>query len=170
MENNTTFPIVIKKRNGAMIGASIIEILIGVFFGITQGGLMSPLLWVFVFTGIITALSVWVEYSRDIILKENKIEFYKNTDLIKSIKYSHIKSVSISKGNEPKTKKKDFVIINIDENDNKNRKNNNSKTEKYLVNPSSYGASDLLKMKDVIVSKNSNVEITGEFKEFFKLQ
>ena len=167
---NTTFPITIKKRNGGMIVASITEILIGVIFGFTQGGLTSPLLWIFVFTGIVTALSIWVEYSRDIILKENKIEFYKNTDLIKTIKYSDIKSVSIAKGNEPKTKKKDFVTINTGVNDNKNRKNNNSKSEKYLINPSNYGASDFLKMKNVILSKNSNVDITDEFKEFFKIQ
>lgn len=166
---NITFPITIKKRNGGMIVAAITEILIGVIFGATQGGLTSPLLWIFVFTGIVTALSVWVEYSRDIMLKENKIEFYKNADLIKTIKYSDIKSISIAKGNEPKTKKKDFVSFNTCINDNNNRKNNNSKSEKYLVSPSSYASSDFLKMKDVILSKNSNVDITDEFKEFFKI-
>lgn len=165
----TTFPIVIKKRNGAMLGASIIEIVIGVIFGIIQEGLMSPLLWIFVFTGIITALSVWVEYSRDIFLKENKLEFYKNKDLIKAIKYSDIKSISIGKGNEIKTKKKDFVSISIGLNDNKNKKNNNSSVEKYLINPSNYGAQDLIKIKDIIVSKNSYVKVSSEFNEFFKI-
>lgn len=167
---NTTFPITIKKKNGGMVLASIIEVLIGVIFGITQGGLTNPLLWIFVFTGIITALSVWVEYSRDIMLKENKMEFYKNTDLIKTIKYSDIKTITIARGNEPKTKKKDFVTISIGKSENKNKKNNDYKIEKYLVNPSSYGASDLIKIKDVIVSKNSSVNITSEFKEFFKIQ
>lgn len=167
---NTTFPITIKKKNGGMILASIIEVLIGVIFGITQGGLTNPLLWIFIFTGIITALSVWVEYSRDIMLKENKMEFYKNTDLIKTIKYSDIKTITIARGNEPKTKKKDFVTISIGKSENKNKKNNDYKIEKYLVNPSSYGANDLIKIKDVIVSKNSNVNITSEFKEFFKIQ
>lgn len=164
---NTTFPITIKKRNGGMIGASITEILIGVIFGVTQGGLTSPLLWIFVFTGIITALSVWVEYSRDIVLREDKIEFCKNTDIIKTIKYCDIKSISIGKGNEPRTKKKDFVTINTGIN---NGKSNNSKSEKYLINPSNYAASDLLKMKDIILSKNSNIDITDEFKEFFRIQ
>ncbi len=166
---NTTFPIVIKKRNGAMLGVSIIEILMGVIFGITQDGLKSPLLWIFVFTGIITALSVWVEYSRDIYIKENKMEFYKNKDLIKAIKYSDIKSISIGKGNEIKTKKKDFVSISIGSNDNKNKKNNNSNIEKYLINPSNYGAQDLIKIKDIIVSKNSYVKVSSEFNEFFKI-
>lgn len=165
----TTFPIVIKKRNGAMLGVSIIEILLGVVFAITQDGLKSPLLWIFVFTGIITALSVWVEYSRDIFLKENKMEFYKNKDLIKAIKYSDIKSISMSKGNEPKTKKKDFVSINIGSNDNKNKKNNNSNIEKYLVNPSNYGAQDLIKIKEIIVAKNSYVKVSSEFNDFFKI-
>ncbi|WP_160685383.1 hypothetical protein [Clostridium sp. C2-6-12] len=167
---NTTFPITIKKRNGGMIAASITEVLIGVVFGITQGGFASPLLWIFVFTGIITALSVWVEYSRDIILKENKMEFYKNTDLIKTIKYSDIKTITIDRGNEPKTKKKDFVTISIGKIEGKNKKNNDYKIEKYLVNPSSYGASDFIKMKDIIISRNSNVNITSEFKEFFKIK
>jgi hypothetical protein len=167
---NTTFPITIKKRNGGMILASITEVLIGVVFGVTQGGLTNPLLWIFVFTGIITALSVWVEYSKDIMLKENKMEFYKNTDLIKTIKYSDIKTITIARGNEPKTKKKDFVAISIGKTENKNKKNNDHKIEKYLVNPSNYGANDLLKMKDVILSRNSNVNITSEFKEFFKIQ
>lgn len=167
---NTTFPITIKKRNGGMIVVSITEILIGVIFGVTQGGIINPLLWIFVFTGIITALSVWVEYSRDIMLKENKMEFYKNTDLIKTIKYSDIKTITIARGDEPKTKKKDFVAISIGKTENKNKKNNNYKIEKYLVNPSNYGANDLLKMKDVILSRNSNVNITSEFKEFFKIQ
>lgn len=165
----TTFPIVIKKRNGGMLGVSIIEILMGAIFGITQDGLKSPLLWIFVFTGIITALSVWVEYSRDIYLKENKMEFYKNKDLLKAIKYSDIKSISMCKGNEPKTKKKDFVSISIGTNDNKNKKNNNSNIEKYLVNPSNYGARDLIKIKDIIVSKNSYVKVNSEFNEFFKI-
>lgn len=167
---NTTFPITIKKRNGGMIAASIIEVLIGVIFGITQGGFTSPMLWIFVFTGIVTALSVWVEYSRDIILKENKIEFYKNTDLIKTIKYSDIKTITIARGNEPKTKKKEFVTISIGKTENKNKKNNDYKIEKYLFSPSSYGANDLIKMKDIIASKNSNVNITSEFKEFFKIE
>lgn len=167
--DNTTFPIVIKKRNGGMLGVSIIEIVMGVIFGITQDGLKSPLLWIFVFTGIITALSVWVEYSRDISLKENKIEFYKNNDLIKAIKYSDIKSISMGKGDDPKTKKKDYILISIGANDNKSKKNNNSNVEKYPINPSSYGAQDLIKMKDIIVSKNSYVIIKSEFNEFFKI-
>jgi hypothetical protein len=128
------------------------------------------MLWVFVFTVIVTALSVWVEYSRDIVLKENKIEFYKNTDLIMTIKYSDIKTITIAKGNEPKTKKKEFITISIGKTENKNKKNNDYKIEKYLFSPSSYGANDLIKMKDIIASKNTTVNITREFKEFFKIE
>jgi len=166
---NTTFPIVIKKRNGGMIGVSIIEIVMGVVFGITENGVKSPLLWIFVFTGIITALSVWVEYSQDIFIKENKMEFYKNKDLIKAIKYNDIKLISMGKGNDPKTKKKDYILISIGLNDNKNKKNNNSNIEEYPINPSSYGAQDLIKIKDIIVSKNSFVKVSSEFNEFFKI-
>ena len=39
---STKFPIVIKKRNGAMIGVSILEIVMGIMFGITADGLKSP--------------------------------------------------------------------------------------------------------------------------------
>ena len=168
---NTKFPLVIKKRNGAMIGVSIIEIVMGIIFGIAGDGLKSILLWIFVFTGIITALSVLVEYSQDILLKENNVEFYKNKDLIKSIKYSSINSIYIGKGNETKTKKKDFLTIGFNNNDSKSNKNNKSnknyKVESYPINPNNYGSQDLITMKNIILSKNSSVKVSGEVNEFF---
>jgi len=166
---NTKFPIVIKKRNGAMIGVSILEIVMGVIFGFVGDGLKNILLWIFVFTGIVTALSVLVEYSRDIFMKENKLEFYNNKDLIKAIKYSSIKSINIDKGNEPKTKKKDFLTIYFGNNDSKGNRNNDSKVEKYFVNPSNYGSQDLITMKNIIVAKNSAVKVNNQVNEFFKL-
>ena len=135
---NTKFPIVIKKRNGVMIGVSILEIVMGIIFGFVGDGLKNILLWIFVFTGIVTALSVLVEYSRDIFMKENKLEFYNNKDLIKAIKYSSIKSINIDKGNEPKTKKKDFLTIYFGNNDSKDNRNKDSKVEKYFVSLHEY--------------------------------
>ena len=152
---STKFPIVIKKRNGIVIAAAISEIAVGIIFGITQGGLKNILLWVFLFVGIITALSCLGEYKQDILLKENKIEFYNNNDLIKAINYSNIKSICIDKGNETKTKRKDFFTIGIG--GNKSSKDNN-----YQINPMNYGAGDLAKIKDIIVMKNSSVKVSSD--------
>ena len=158
---STEFPIVIKKRNGIMIAAAISEIIVGIIFGITQGGLSSIILWVFVFVGIITGLQVFGEYSQDILLKENKIEFYKNKDLIKEIKYSNIKSIYVDRGKETKTKKKDFFTIGF-------CSNKSSKVESYLINPMNYGGGDFAKLKDIIVMKNSAVKVNNEIDKFIR--
>lgn len=167
---STKFPIVIKKRNGVMIGVSILEIVMGIFFGIVGGGVTSPLLWIFVFTGVVSGLSVLVEYSQDILIKENKLEFYKNNDLIKAIKYSSIKSIDIDKGNEPKTKKKEFFTIIFGGNDKNSNRNNKSKIEKYLINPSNYSTKDFIIIKNIIISKNSAAKVNSEVEEFFKVR
>ncbi len=167
---STKFPIVIKKRNGVMIGVSILEIVMGIMFGIIADGPKSILLWIFVFTGIITALSVLVEYSQDIILKENNVEFYKSNDLIKSIKYSSINAIYIAKGNETKTKKKDFLTIGFNGNDNKsnknskNNKNKNSKGESYPINHSVYSSQDLNTLNNIILMKNSSIKVSDDVK------
>jgi len=167
---STKFPIVIKKRNGVMIGVSILEIVMGIMFGIIADGPKSVLLWIFVITGIITALSVLVEYNQDIILKENNVEFYKNNDLIKSIKYSSINAIYIAKGNETKTKKKDFLTIGFNGNDkksNKNSKNNkskNSKGESYPINHSVYSSQDLNTLNNIILMKNSSIKVSDDVK------
>lgn len=163
---STKFPIVLKKRNGVMIGISIIEIITGLILGLGGAGIKSAPLWIFVFAGIVTALSVLVEYSQDIYLKENKMEFYKNNDLIKTIKYSRINSIYIGKGNEPKTKKKDFFTISYNENDNK--KNKNSKSDIYLINPMNYNSNDLTTMKKIILMKNSSVKVGEDLDKFIK--
>ncbi len=160
---NMQFPIVIKKRNGLMLGVAIIEIIIGIIFGITIGGVKSILLWIFIFVGVVTALSVLVEYSQDVFLKENKIEFYKNKDLVKEIKYSNVKSISISKGSEPKTKKKDFVAIEYSDGNKKN-----SASFSYLIDPMSYSAQDLITIRDTILSKNSSIKVSDEVNKFIK--
>jgi len=167
---STKFPIVIKKRNGVMIGVSILEIVMGIMFGIIADGPKSILLWIFVITGIITALSVLVEYSQDIILKENNVEFYKNNDLIKSIKYSSINAIYIAKGNETKTKKKDFLTIGFNGNDNKSNKNSknnkskNSKGESYPINHSVYSSQDLNTLNNIILMKNSSIKVSDDVK------
>ena len=158
---STEFPIVIKKRNGIMIAAAISEIIVGIIFGITQGGLSNIFLWVMVFVGIITGLQVFVEYSQDILLKENKIEFYKNKDLIKEIKYSNIKSIYVDRGKETKNKKKDFFTIDF-------CGNKSSKVESYLINPMNYGGGDFAKLKDIIVMKNSSVKVNNDIDKFIR--
>lgn len=156
-------PVIIKKRNGLMIGVSIIEILIGIIWAVAGEGFKTPALWIFGFVGIITALTVFAEYSQDIFLRENEMEFYKNNDLIKEVKYSSIKSISIRKGKEPKNSKKDFVSIDYAESNKKN-----SKKDSYLLNPMSYSAQDLIKIKDTILSKNPSVKVNEEVDKFFK--
>ncbi|OCA99259.1 hypothetical protein [Clostridium beijerinckii] len=163
---NAKFPIVLKKKNGVMIGVAIIEIIIGIIFGALQGGLKSAPMWVLFFAGIVTALSVFVEYSQDILIKEDAIEFYRNNDLIKSIKYSNIKAILIGKGNEPKNKRKDFFVISFYKNDKK--KNKNSAEDTYLINPMSYSAEDFKVIKNIIVSKNSSVKVSEDVSKFIK--
>lgn len=123
-------------------------------------------MWVLFFAGIVTALSVFVEYSQDILIKEDAIEFYRNNDLIKSIKYSNIKAILIGKGNEPKNKRKDFFIISFYKNDKK--KNKNSAEDTYLINPMSYSAEDFKVIKNIIVSKNSSVKVSEDVSKFIK--
>jgi len=162
---NKKLPIVIKKKNMVMVGVSILEIVLGIVFGIIGGGIKSVALWVFVFTGVVTALSVLVEYSEDISLNENKMEFYKNKDLIKAIKYSSIKSIYIGKGNENKTRKKDFFTIGFNDNGNKSK---NSKIEEHLINLMSYSSQDLNTIKNVIISKNTFVKVSDDVDKFIK--
>jgi len=163
---NTKFPIVIKKKNGMMIGVAITEIVIGIIFGLLGGGVQSVPMWVLFFTGIVTALSVLVEYNQDIVIKEDKIEFYKGNDLIKAVKYSNIKSIFIGKGNEPKNKKKDFFAIGFYKDDKK--KNKNSAEDTYLINPMGYTSQDFNTIKNIITSKNSSVKIGEDVEKFIK--
>lgn len=160
---NTKFPIVIKKRNGGMLIAAIIEIVIAIIFGIA-GGIKSAPLWIFLFTGVITALSVLVEYNQDIMLKENKVEFYKNNDLIKEIKYSSINSIYIKIGDGDKNKKKEFIAFDFK----RSSKSHDPKSDIYLMNPSSYAIGDLVTLKNTILMKNSLVKVEKEVEKFIK--
>jgi hypothetical protein len=160
---NIKFPVVIKKRNGFMIGIAAIEIIIGIVFGIIEGEIKSIPMWIFIFVGIVSALTVWGEYSQDIILKENNLEFYKNNDLIKNIKYNNIKSISINKGNDSKTQKKDFLAINYNNNSNKNEK-----YDTYLINLMNYSSQDFITIKSTILIKNSSVEVNDSVSKFIK--
>ena len=153
--------ICIKKRNGFMITAGILEIIFGLIWSI-QDGIKSVPMWIFVITGIITLLSVWVEYSEDIVLSDNKIQFYKRTDLLKSVKYSEISSMDFINGTEIKDRKKKFLSISLSGN-NKRRKDNN-----VLISTSNYSAGDVLKIRDIILEKNKVVKMSKEVKNFGK--
>ena len=102
------YPIIIKKKNSLMVMAVIAEFVIALVYGITQGP-TSVLFSCFLFVAVVTALAVWVAYSRDIYLKENKIEFYQNKNLIQKIKYSSIESIDVDNGIEPKDRKKTLL-------------------------------------------------------------
>ena len=96
-----------------------------------------------------------------ILIKEDTIEFYKNKDLIKAIKYISINSIYVDKGKEIKTKKKDYFTIGIGGSDKKNSNSNS-----YLIDPMSYSVGDLAKIKDIIVMKNSSVKVNDDVDKF----
>ncbi|MGN0145055.1 MAG: hypothetical protein ACI398_08730 [Clostridium sp.] len=161
------YPIIIKKKNSFMLMAVIAEFFVALVYGIIYG--FTNLLFVcFLFVAIITLLSVWVEYSRDIYLKENKIEFYSNKDLLKKIKYSSIVSLDVEHGEEAKDKKKEFFTIKYNETSTKKSKNKEPKIKKYYLSSSWYTANDFKMIKDIIKSKNTNVKIDENLKKYTK--
>lgn len=166
MEENK-YPIVIKKKNSLMIMAVMAEFLIAVLYGVIQGP-TSILFMCFLFVAVITSLSVWVEYSRDIYLKENKIEFYENKNLIKRIKFSSIESLGVENGNEPKNQKKEFITISYRETSNKKKNNRNEKIDKHYISTSYYCANDFKIIRDVIKSRNPEVKFNDNLSKYIK--
>lgn len=154
----TKYPIIIKKKNGFMISVGISEIIFGLIWSLADGIKSIPM-WIFVVTGIITLLSVWVEYSKDIYLREKKVDFYKNKNLIESINYSNINELSIKEGNQPKDKNKKFLNISFSSNNKKSSKKN------YSVCIGEYGVADMVKLRQAILSVNSKVKVSKEVKE-----
>ncbi len=155
------FPIRIKKKNGFMLTVAILFIMCGMVYGVLlkgKGGIL-PMI-IFVAIGIIYLLTIFVEYSRDIYLKENCIEFYTNKDLTEKIKYSEISMIDIKKGEKPSDKKKDFFYIAYDE----VRKKNKKKGKHYSFGISNYAVEDLKKLRDVICSKQLNVKVSASMK------
>ena len=166
MEENK-YPIVIKKKNSLMIMAVMAEFLIAVLYGVIQGP-TSILFMCFLFVAVITSLSVWVEYSRDIYLKENKIEFYENKNLINRIKFSSIESLGVENGNEPKNQKKEFITISYRETSNKKKNNRNEKIDKHYISTSYYCANDFKIIRDVIKSRNPEVKFNDNLSKYIK--
>lgn len=154
------YPITIKKKNWFMISVGIAEILLGLVWIIPEG-IKSLAMWIFIVTGIITLLSVWIEYSRDICIEENKVEFYKNKELTKSIKYSEISELSIIAGSESKEKNKKFFTISFSS----TGKKKEAKTKKQRISTSEYALVDLAKLRDSILKCNKNVKVSKEVKE-----
>lgn len=161
------YPIIIKKKNSIMVMAVIAEFIIALVYGITQGP-TSVLFVCFLFIAIVTALAVWVEYSRDIYLKENKIEFYQNKNLLKKIKYSSIESLEIDNGIEPKNRKKDFVVITYRETSNKKKNNRNEKVDKYYLSTSYYCSNDFKMIRDTIKLRNPQVKLNENLSKYIK--
>lgn len=161
------YPIIIKKKNSLMVMAVIAEFIIALVYGITQGP-TSVLFACFLFVAIVTALAVWVEYSRDVYLKENKIEFYQNKNLLKKIKYSSIESLDIDNGIESKDRKKDFVVITYRETSNKKKNNRNDKVDKYYLSTAYYCSNDFKMIRDVIKSRNPEVKLNENLSKYIK--
>ena len=154
------YPIIIKKKNWFMLSVGIAEIVFGLIWIIPEG-IKSLAMWIFIVTGIITLLSVWVEYSRDIKIGENKVEFYKNKEIIQSINYSEISALSIKKGEDNKEKNKKFLTISFSS----TGKKKDSKSKKYNICIGEYSATDLAKLRDAIVRFNKNIKVEKEVKE-----
>lgn len=157
------FPIRIKKKNGFMLTVAILFILCGSLYGALlkdKGGILP--MAIFVGIGIIYLLTVLVEYSRDIYLKDSCIEFYNNKDLTEKIKYSEIVMIDIKKGEKAADKKKDFFCITYDE----ARKKNKPKRKHYSFSISNYSVEDLKKMRDIICSKQITAKASASMKEF----
>lgn len=161
------YPIIIKKKNSLMVMAVIAEFVIALVYGITQGP-TSVLFSCFLFVAVVTALAVWVEYSRDIYLKENKIEFYQNKNLIQKIKYSSIESIDVDNGIEPKDRKKDFIVITYRETSNKKKNNRNEKIDNYYLSTSYYCSNDFKMIRDAIKSRNPEVKLNENLSKYIK--
>lgn len=161
------YPIIIKKKNSFMVMAVVAEFLVALVYGITQG-FASVLFAFFLFVAIVTALALWVEYSRDVYLKENKIEFCQNKNLITTIKYSNIATLAVEEGNEDKNKKKEYVTISYRETSNKKNADKNAKIKKYYISPSYYCANDFKMIKEVIKSKNPEVKFNENLSKYIK--
>lgn len=161
------YPIIIKKKNSFMVLAVVAEFLVSFVYGIIEG-FTSVLFLCFLFVAIVTLLAVWVEYSRDIYLKENKIEFYSNKDLLQKIKYSSIVSLDVEHSEEPKNKKKEFFTINYRETSSKKSRNKESKIKKYYLSSSWYTANDFKMIKDIIKSKNPEVKLNENLYKYTK--
>lgn len=161
------YPIIIKKKNSMMIMAVIAEFFVSIVYGVIQG-FTSLLFLCFLFVAVITALAVWVEYSRDIYLKENKIEFYENKNLITKIKYSNIQSLSSERGEEEKNKKKEFFTISYIETSSKKSRNKETKIKKYYLSSSYYTANDFKTIRDVIKAKNPDAEINDNLSKYIR--
>lgn len=166
MEENK-YPIIIKKKNSLMVMAVVAEFLIALVYAVVQGP-TSVLFACFLFIAVVTALAVWVEYSRDIYLKENKIEFYQNKNLIKSIKYSSIESLDVENGDQSNNKKKEFVTITYRETSKKKKNNRNEKVDKYYISPSHYCANDFKMIRDVVKSRNPQVKLNENLSKYIK--
>lgn len=162
------YPIVLKRRNGMMIGAVILEFIVAVIFGITLG-FNNICFLIFLFTAIITALSVFLEKGEIINLKENKIEVYKNEKLVRTIKYNNIHSISLEKGEEKKNAAKDFIVINYVDVSEKKHKNKELKIEKCFINPMNYSLNDLKAIQNAISEKNKTITIEEKAKKYLHM-
>lgn len=164
MENNKNqFPIVIKKKNITMIAAVAMEILVGINFCFLDPTKISAI--VFFFVAGITAISVWDDSAEKIKLSEHKFELNKRADVLHSINYEKMSTVTIEEGVDKKHKKKNFLCITFLEHNKKKKKSADSK-EKCLIDLSCYSIKDLKKIKEVISQHNPNVRFTKAFDEY----
>lgn len=160
-KNKEKYPIIIKKKNGfqwVIIAALLFVIATDGYFA--YKGLQSSVYFIlFVIVFALTALSMWVNYSRDIYLKENKIEFYTNKNVTDKIKYSSITSLTKENGKES-NKKKSFYVINYNETSGK--KKSKPKQAQYFINPSNYSIADFKEITRIIQLNNPAVTLDEE--------
>lgn len=162
MEDRNTLPVVIKKKDTLMIIAVIMELIVAANFWFISGTKICSVL--FIFVAAITAVSVWDESCEKISMTELRFEVNKRNELLQSINYGKINSLTVEKGKDKKGKKNFLVISFFDSN--KKKKKSEGKKEKYFINLSYYSLKDLKKIIEVITEKNENVKITKELNEY----
>ena len=104
MDDKNTFPIVIKRKDTLMIIAIIMELIVAANFWFIDGAKVCA--FIFIFVASLTAISVWDESCVKINMTEFKIQVNKRNELLQSINYEKIDSLTIEKGKQGKTKKK----------------------------------------------------------------
>lgn len=162
MEERNNFPVVIKRNDTLMIMAVIGELIVAANFWFISGTKICS--FIFIFVAAITAISVWDQSCEKINMTKLKFEVNKRNELLQSINYEKINSLTVEKGKEGRVIKKDFLVISFFHSNKK--KKSEGKKEKYSLDLSCYSLKDLKKIIEVITEKNSNTKITKELNDY----
>lgn len=154
--------ITIKKKNGFMMFAAFLEVLVGIGFIFSQG-IRSILPYIMFFAAILTALTAYDESCEEICLKEHKFEVIKRKDILQVIKYKDIRNISYEKGKAVKDKRKTFIRVEYDVS---SKKSNKTTYKDYYLDTSYFSKQDLNVIVNKIKKENTNVILSNDLKEY----